>query len=59
MLCEAAGRKQHFQERFSLPRKVTCHQSLHIARSISRQISRHMARQISRHVTRQINYNHN
>ena len=55
---EAAGRCEHFQDQFSIPRKVNCHQSLHIARSITRQIPRqitpHIARQISLYITRQI-----
>ena len=53
MLREAAGRGRHFQDRFSIPREVTCHQSRHIARNIPRQITRHTARQITRHITRQ------
>ena len=47
MLREAAGRGQHFQDRFSIRRKVTCHQSLHIARNITR----HIARQITVYIT--------
>ena len=54
MLREAAGRRQHFQDRFSIPRKVSCHQSLDIARNITRQITRHRARQITLCMTRQI-----
>ena len=49
MLREAAGRRQHFQDRFSIPRKVTCHQSLCIARHITR----HKASQITRQRTLQ------
>ena len=50
MLRETAGRGQHFQDRFSVPRKVTCHQSRHIVRNITR----HIARQITLYVTRQM-----
>ena len=53
MLREAAGRGQHFQDRFSTPRKVTCHQSCHIFRNITR----HIARQITLYITRQITGN--
>ena len=48
------GRGQYFQDRFSIPRKVTCHQSRHIARNITRQITRHIARQITLYITLQI-----
>ena len=55
MLREAAGRGQHFQDRFSIPRKVTCHQSLHITHNITRQtprqITRHKAREITLYIT--------
>ena len=59
---EPAGRLQHFQDRFSIPRKVTCHQSRHIARNITRhmacqitlQISLQRTRQITRSINRQI-----
>ena len=54
MLREVAGRLQHFQDRFSIARKVTCHQSRHIARNITRQITRHIARLITLYITRQI-----
>ena len=54
MLREAAGRGQHFQDRFSTPRKVTCHQSCHIFRNITRHIIRHIAPQISLYITRQM-----
>ena len=50
MLRDAAGRGQHFQDRFSTPRKVTCHQSCHIFRNITR----HIARQITLYITRQM-----
>ena len=54
MLREVAGRLQHFQDRFSIARKVTCHQSRHIARNITCQITRHIARLITLYITRQI-----
>ena len=54
MLREAAGRGLHFQGRFSIPHKVTCHQSYHIARNITRQIPRQITRQITLQRTRQI-----
>ena len=58
MLREATGKGQHFQDRFSIPCKVTCHQSRHIARNITRhiprQITRHIARQITLYITHQI-----
>ena len=57
MLREAADRRQHFQDRFSIPRKVSCHQSLHISRNITRQITRHIARQITLQRTRQLTHN--
>ena len=43
-----------FSRRFSIARKVTCHQSRHIARNITRQITRHIARLITLYITRQI-----
>ena len=52
----------HFtmQDRFSIPRKVTCHQSLYIACNItrqkSRQSTRHIARQKTLYISRQITY---
>ena len=53
MLCEAAGRGQD-----SIPCKVICHQSRHIAPRITRQIlcqtTRHIARRITFYITRQI-----
>ena len=51
MLREIAGRGQ----RFSIPRKESCHQSLHIARNITRQITRHIVHQITLYITSQIN----
>ena len=54
MLRKAAGRGQHFQDRFSIPCKVTCHQSRHIVHNISRNITRHIARQITLYATRQM-----
>ena len=58
MLREVAGRLQHFQDRFSIPRKVICRQSRNIARNIICQITRHKARQITlqrtHEITRQI-----
>ena len=70
MLREGPDRGQHFQEPISVPRKVTCHQSCHIAPNITREITHHIA-QIN--ITRQLfkkfvkepvcnssnNYNHN
>ena len=50
-------RRQHFQDRFSIPRKVTCQQSLHVARNITRQITRHIARQITLQRTSQLTHN--
>ena len=57
MLREAAGRRQHFQDRLSIPRKVTCHQSRHIARYITCQMPGHISRQITLYITRQITRN--
>ena len=61
MLREAASRRQHFQDRFSIPRKVNCHQSLYIARNINRHIARQitvcMTSQITLQRTRQLTHN--
>ena len=54
MLREVAGRLQHFQDRFLIPRKVTCHQFRHIARNITRQRTRHIACQITLYISCQI-----
>ena len=54
MVCEAAGRGHPFEDRFSIPRTKTCHESLHIAHNIPRQITRHRARKITLCITHQI-----
>ena len=54
MLREAAGRLQHFQERFFNTSLVNLSPiSSDIAPNITRQITRHIARQITLYITRQ------